>query len=63
MHKIENPYCYIVTKLQCDKNNKKMYCYINKKYYLCSRKQLIVLQIWQQQLSENLPHSDSGQTC
>ena len=26
-------------------------------------KYLIVLQIWQQQLSENLPHSDSGQTC
>ena len=40
-----------------------MYCYINKKYYLCSLKYLIVLHLWQQQLSENQPLSDLGPTC
>ena len=48
---------YNVTKID------KKHCYINKKYYLCNRRYLIVLQLWQQQLSENQPLSDSGLTC
>ena len=39
---IENPYCYIVTKLQCDVTKKTYFkfCGFLKKYYFCNRNEL-----------------------
>ena len=39
---IANPYCYIVTKLQCDVSKKNVFyfCGFLKIYYFCNRNEL-----------------------